>query len=141
MGGYSVVFVQPAHFEALPQGRKTRITCSILGSKAWHCGILPLGNGDAYIILSKSRLRDLGVGLGQRVSVEIQPDPSPLGAPMPEVLEALLAQDEAFAAQFESLSPGGKRSLIFAMERVKDIDRKIALAYSFMSDRAERKRA
>jgi len=60
---------------------------------------------------------------------------------MPEVLEALLAQDEAFAAQFESLSPGGKRSLIFAMERVKDIDRKIALAYSFMSDRAERKRA
>lgn len=141
MGGYTVVRVLPQHFDPLPSGRKTRILCSLNGSPPWHCGINPLGNGEGYVILSAARLKELGVHLGEFVEMRIEPDLSKYGAPVPEVVEALLEQDDLFARQFEALTPGGKRSLIFALGRIKDIDRKIAFAYAYFDEKPKRGRA
>lgn len=135
IGGYTVVLVEPAVFEPLPEGRKTRVLCRIGTAPAWHCALLPLGNGSAYIIISRARLKSLHFEVGETVEVWIEPDPSPLGAPMPEVLEALLEQDEAFRQAFESFTPGKKRSLIFGMNRFKNPDKQVTFAYEFWESR------
>jgi len=136
LGGYFAILLEASDVEPLPQGRKTRILCSVNGAPSFHCGIQPRGEGKGYIMISKDRKRALNLEWGQPLIAVIAPDPSPLGAPMPEVLEALLEQDDVFRREFETWTPGKKRSLIFGMERMKNPDKQVAFAYDFVERRA-----
>ena len=46
------------------------------------------------MMISKKNMSDLGILTGEKVAFEIFEDPDPLGVAVPEVLKALLAQDE-----------------------------------------------
>jgi len=108
-----------------------RMQCTI-GETSFACGLMPLGDGDSQIILSK-RLRDvLGLVVGSAVRATLTPDTSDYGLPMPEELAEVLAQEEAGAQAFEALTPGRKRGILSMVARHKTSDRRIAHALAIV---------
>jgi uncharacterized protein YdeI (YjbR/CyaY-like superfamily) len=70
-------------------------------------------------------MKEIGKKMGNKVHFEIKEDPNPLGVDMPEVLEAVLEQDEELKSIFENLSLGKQRSVIFSIQKIKNIDKQI----------------
>lgn len=64
---------------------------------------------------------------------ELQEDPSELGVDMPEVLEALLAQDDELKVRYEQLTDGKKRGLIYSIDKLKDIDKQVLIAVAIIN--------
>ena len=81
-----------------------------------------MGDGDYFVIVAKKLLEQAELSLGDEAEFSIYEDPDSLGVSVPETLDALLAQDEELRARYEGLSDGKKRSLIFGIQKVKDID-------------------
>ena len=100
----------------------------------YSCGLNHLGDGNYFIIVASKYLKQLGKGLGQEVTFEIKEDPNPLGVKMPEVLEVLLAQDEEANQIFQGLTDGKKRSLVYTVLKVKDIDEQVQAALKFLGE-------
>ncbi len=92
----------------------------------------PMGDGSYYIMLARRYVKRLGLQEGDLVQFEIREDPHPLGVPMPEELEVLLEQDAFVRQAFDNLTDGRKRSLIHAMNRIKDLDRKVDFCLGFL---------
>jgi uncharacterized protein YdeI (YjbR/CyaY-like superfamily) len=57
--------------------------------------------------------------IGDAVNVAISVDTNPLGLEMPEGLEVLLDQDEELHQKFIAYTTGKKRSIIFAINKIK----------------------
>ena len=114
------------------KGRATRLKCDIDNEISYSCGLNHLGDGNFFIILSKSKLEALEKKIGDFVSFEVYEDPNPLGVDIPETLQVLMEQDEEVKAIFEKLSDGKKRTLIFSISRVKNIDLQVKKILDFI---------
>ncbi|WP_242919952.1 DUF1905 domain-containing protein [Pontibacter liquoris] len=110
---------------------KLRLLCTVNDTLTFQCGLVALGNGDAYISLNNKRLRQLHLTNGDKVQVALEKDESRYGVEMPEELEELLSQDEAGMQRFQQLSPGKQRYIIQYVGAVKNsqlrIDRALLL--------------
>ncbi|NNE32713.1 MAG: YdeI/OmpD-associated family protein [Winogradskyella sp.] len=72
-----------------------------------------------YIYFSKAKQKELGIFQNDYFTLQIFEDTSKYGVEMSEELQAVLLTDfEAFQI-FENLTPGRKRSLIYAISRYK----------------------
>ncbi|WP_226391249.1 YdeI/OmpD-associated family protein [Penaeicola halotolerans] len=127
-GGYYILKVAAEAVARFAKGAKTRFICSIDDVLTLSCGLNHFGDGDFYIMISAKYLSRLGKNVGDEVMYTLAEHPNPLGVDMPEVLEAVLAQDEVLHARFESMTDGRKRSIIFAVSKLKDIDKQISRA-------------
>lgn len=78
-----------------------------------------------FIILSTKNLAPAGKNLGDKIVFELVEDPNPLGVDIPEVLEAVLAQDEDLLTIFKSLTLGKQRNVIHSVKKIKDVDMQI----------------
>lgn len=78
-----------------------------------------------YILVGKNTLRDLRIGIGAVVNVQIAIDPDPDAVDLPEELEEYLLQDDEFAASFNALTPGMRRSLAYYVTSAKKVDTRI----------------
>lgn len=109
----------------------TRVMCSINDNKAFHGGLVNLGEGHAYITVNKKRMKAYAISLDDEVKVTLEKDESEFGMEVPEELEALLAQDEAGKKRFSALKPSIQRYIIYHVDGVKNsqlrIDRAIKL--------------
>ncbi|WP_394351668.1 YdeI/OmpD-associated family protein [Lunatibacter salilacus] len=72
--------------------------------------------------------------LGAQIYFELSEDPNPLGVDIPEVLEVLLEQDLKLKTVFESLTFGKKRSVIFSINKTKDIYKQIQKSIQIIND-------
>ena len=81
-----------------------------------------MGDGNFFIILSKKNLKALGKELNAEVSFQIFEDPNPLGVKVPEVLQVLLDQAPDTKALYDELTDGKKRSLIYTIKPIKNLD-------------------
>lgn len=81
--------------------------------------------------------------IGDVVAFEIMEDPNPLGVKIPESLAVLLEQDEAAKVVFEEITDGKKRSLIYSIQKIKDIDKQVQKSLDFLEeeDRKIKKKA
>lgn len=104
--------------------RFRRVMCSINGSEAFHCALLPSGD-EFYIIVNKKRREALGIVAGQKVDVLLEKDESKYGLPMPPEVKEVLRQDKEGNKLFHQLTPGKQRSMLYWLSRTKDIDRRI----------------
>lgn len=52
---------------------------------------------------------------------------------MPEVLEALLTQDDDLKSIFDKITDGKKRSLIYTILKIKDIDKQVQTSIEFLN--------
>lgn len=124
-GGYFFLKIEADIINQFKNKRHTRFQCTLENSLTFQCGLNHLGDGNFFIILSGKNLEGVQKKLGDNIHFELHEDPNPLGVNMPEVLEAVLEQDETTKANFESLTIGQKRSVIFALNKIKDIDKQI----------------
>jgi hypothetical protein len=67
------------------------------------------------------------------IHFKIEEDPDQLGVEMPEVLEALLNQDENLKSIFDKITDGKKRGLIYTILKIKDIDKQVQASIEFLN--------
>ncbi|MCJ8163922.1 DUF1905 domain-containing protein [Pontibacter sp. E15-1] len=114
--------------QALEAGR---LHCTVNGKLTFQCGLVALGEGKAYITISKKRMQELEVKLGSTVAVALEKDDSPYGTEVPAEMAELLRQDEEGNRRFLLLKPGMQRYMLHHVGAVKNpqlrVDRAITL--------------
>jgi hypothetical protein len=124
-GGMPYLAVPRAVAEELRgESGPARLVCTI-GKVSFQCGLMSLGQGDSYVLLTKKVRDATGVDVGGRVVARLRVDESPYGLPMPEELGEVLAQDEDGAQVFEKLTPGRRRGIIAMVSRHKSVDARV----------------
>jgi len=131
-GGYFYFKIDASVVNQFEKKRATRLKCIINDLVEFSCGLNHYGDGNFFIIVATKHLKKLKKELGDNVDFEIYEDPNPLGVEVPEVLEVLLVQDEQLKAIYEKLTDGKKRSLIFSINKVKNIDLQVEKITSFL---------
>ncbi|WP_266203486.1 DUF1905 domain-containing protein [Pontibacter kalidii] len=108
-----------------------RLICKVNNTLNFQCGLMALGEGKAYISISKKRMQQLGVALHDEVTVTLEKDDSQYGTEMPAEMEELLQQDEEGNRRFLLLKPGMQRYMLNHVSAVKSpqlrVDRAITL--------------
>jgi hypothetical protein len=133
-GGYFYLKIDAETINQFKENRKTRFLCTLENRLTFQYGINHFGDGNFFIILSTKNLKALEKTSGDIISFELNEDPNPLGVDVPEVLEAVLSQDEALKSIFEGLTNGKKRGIIHTINRIKDIDKQIERAFQLIKE-------
>ncbi|MFK8161958.1 MAG: YdeI/OmpD-associated family protein [Lewinella sp.] len=128
---YYTVFPIPAKtVEELLQREKNpfRIIVKINGQGQISSGLMPNGKGDFFITISKEVRTKFDLELDDEVDLEILPDNSEYGMPLPEELSELWAIDEDAHRIFHALTPGKQRGLIYQIAKPKGADTRVKKA-------------
>lgn len=108
-----------------------RLLCTVNSQLKFQCGLMALGEGRAYISISKKRMQQLGLKLHDEVRVTLEKDDSTYGTEVPAEMEELLQQDEEGNRRFLLLKPGMQRYMLNHVSAVKSpqlrVDRAITL--------------
>lgn len=96
-----------------------RWMCTIQDAVTWSCGLLPTGEGTWFIVLSKQKMRSVEARLGDWLNVDLVPDESKYGMPLPEDLAEMLADDPEFEKRFDAMLPGKRRNAIHQIASAK----------------------
>jgi hypothetical protein len=139
-GGYYFIRILAEMVDKFTSKKQTRLICAIDKTLTFQCGLNHLGDGNFFIILNGKNVKLLNKNVGSKVNVEIIEDPNPLGVEIPEVLLALLEQDDALKKIFDGFTMGKKRSLIHGISRIKDLDKKINTAINLINNGVMMKR-
>jgi hypothetical protein len=133
-GGYFYLTIPADIVNQFNNKRLTRFLCTLDKKLTFQCGLNHLGDGNFFIILGSKNLQAIHKQLGDKISFELTEDPNPLGVDMPEVLEAVLEQDEELKAIFDNLTLGKKRNVIHTINKIKDIDKQIQRTIQIIND-------
>lgn len=98
-----------------------------VNGKTFRRGVISDGSGGLYIIMAAIN-KELHLGVGAMVDCSLSPDPDPDQVDLPEELEVLLDQDEAFAAKFKLFTPGKKRTYAHMVDAAKSAEVRIRRA-------------
>jgi hypothetical protein len=115
-----------------PDKKFRRVVCMINGGEGFHCALMPSGTGEYIISVNKKKRGELGIRIGDIISVELERDESKYGLPMPEEFREVLAQDPKGDRLFHALTPGKQRSLLYQASQKKDLDLRIHRALAII---------
>lgn len=107
------------------KGNLRRVVCTLDHRETFNCALFP-SRGDYFLTLSKALRSRLGLEAGSKVTVELIPDTSKYGMPVPDEFAEVLRQDGKGRKLFDRLSPGDQRLMLKLVVFVKDVDRRIA---------------
>lgn len=113
----------------IKQQNTRRIICTFNNSLIKHCALQPDGNGQYYILINKEDQKQLKVGYGDAIHVEIKEDTSKYGYPICPEMEELLIQDPDGSEAFHSLTPGKQRGLLHIIGKPKTSDTRLKKAF------------
>jgi len=111
-----------------------RFNVTINDQVTWQGGTVPLGNNTAYITFSKARMKEIGVGLGDTVTVTLEKNRSEYGFEVPEEFEEVLKQDFVAREKFNALPKGVRRSIIYIVIQLKSSQKRIEKSIFFMEN-------
>jgi hypothetical protein len=111
---------------ALPSGR--RVVCVLNGLENYQCALTPIGKGVYVITVNQGRKKKLQLAPGAAVQVELFPDDSKYGLPMPEELAAVMAEDPAADKAMHALTAGKLRTMLYAISQGSTSDRRLQRA-------------
>lgn len=115
--------------EAIPlRGQSRRAVCRLNDRIEWQCALLSRGDGSFLITVNKKTQTTLRVQPGSVVQVEVWPDESEYGLPMPEELAELMAQDAEAHRLLHALTPGKLRTLLYIIAQTKSSDLRLQRA-------------
>lgn len=124
--GHSFLIVETDHHrELLEHGTKRVVVRFESGDKVHLALKQPKTIPHPVVFLSQALCRKLGIREGDEVTATIDPDDSPFQFDMPEEFQAVLDTDPAASAVFERLTPGNQRSLIYLVQTMKSVDKRI----------------
>ena len=130
--GWHYISVEAKHAEKFERkGSTRRVICTLNGTETFPCALMPY-QGTYYVMVNKERRERLGLAAGSKVTVEIVADESEYGMPMPEELQEVLNQDPQGEKHFRALKDGVKRSMMYDIAKMKDVDRRIHAALTFI---------
>lgn len=130
--GWHYISVEAKHAEKFEKkGSTRRVICTLNGIETFPCALMPY-QGTYFVMVNKDRRERLGISPGSKVTVEIAADESEFGMPMPEELEEVLNQDADGERHFRDLKDGAKRSMMYYIGKLKDVDRRINAALIFV---------
>ena len=132
-GGYFYLELSAETVNQFKRKKASRLICTLDKEISLSCGLNHLGDGNFFIIIAGRHLKKLGKKVGDRIDFEIKENPNPLGVEIPEVLQVLLEQDNDLKELFENYTDGKKRSLIFSIARVKDVDKQVQMILKFFN--------
>ena len=112
-------------------GGTRRVLCTINGVETFPCALMPY-DGEFTIVVNKERRKKLNILAGDKITVEIAPDESEHGMPMPEELQEVLNQDPDGQTAFLAMTPGKRRSMMYYIGTIKDIDKRIHTALIYI---------
>ena len=98
---------------------ENRVIVVLNGKTKLHRALMPDGNGGYYIMLNKELRKKLNLSAGLELFVEMGPDVSVYGLPMPEEMSELMAIDEEGDKLFHALTRGKQRSLLYIIGKPK----------------------
>ena len=107
--------------EEFIDGNDRRVICNVNDLHSIQSALMPYPDG-YFILVNVNIVKKLKLRIGDDVILQLEKDHSEYGLPMPESLSALLEQDVEANGFFEQLSPGKKRTLIYLVGNVKNID-------------------
>ena len=91
----------------------------------FHAALIRERNGIYRIYFSKAKQKELGIFINDYFQLQLFEDTTKYGAELSEELEAVLLSDHDAYTIFESLTPGKKRSIIYAISRYKSSQTRI----------------
>lgn len=104
---------------------KRRVVCVLNGEDPHQCALTPIGDGVYVIKVNQKRIKKLDLAEGKEVNLELFPDDSKYGLPMPEEMAAVLAEDPEGDKLFHALTPGKLRTLLYIVGQGPTSDDKI----------------
>jgi len=114
--------------ESFLQSEAKRVICIINKSLRIHCAILPMGNGNHFMLLNKENRKKLMLNIGDEIDIILEPDTSKYGIALPAEMEELLLMDEEGSEVFHKLTPGKQRSLLFIIGKPKSTETRLKKA-------------
>lgn len=102
-------------------GNNRRVICMVNNEIRLQCALMPYTDG-YFILINKPLVNQFHLEVGMEVSISMEKDTSEHGHVVPESFNMLLDQDESGRNYFDQLTPGKKRSLIYIVAKVKNID-------------------
>lgn len=99
-----------------------------LNGREYRRAIMGRKDGERYVVVSKEMMREMGVGFGDTVLVDLRPDPDPDRVELCEELVGVLKQDEAAAERFYGMTPGRQRSFNLHVSSSKRSETRIKCA-------------
>lgn len=115
-------------------GYKVRLLCKLNDNDPFPCAIMPTGDDNGYIMLSKEKYKKLKLNDEDEFKIELTKDESEFGMPLPEELAEILNQDPEGRKRFEELSPGKQRNIIYYTSKIKNSQLRIERAWQFISN-------
>ncbi len=126
MAYYPLLDIPPEIAEPLlGKKNKVRVVIHFANGAKFHRAIQRNKNGEIFISLGKTTLKEADHFPGDEVEVWLEKDTSQYGMPMPEELEEVMNQDEEGRQRFEELNPGMQRSFLYYINTGKTVDTRI----------------
>lgn len=100
----------------------------------WQGGVVAYGEGYGYITLSKARMKELDVVVGEHVQVNLKRDASEYGHEFPVELHEIFRQDAEAKQRFEALTPGKQRTVIYYILQNKSSEKRIEKSLFYMEN-------
>ncbi len=113
---------------------KHRWLCSLNKHPKFQCGMMALGEGRGYITVSKKKLKEFSITLGDKIDVTLELDKSEFGMEVPEELTEIFAQDPEAEKRFMNISSGKQRNIIYYVAGVKNSDKRIERALKLINN-------
>lgn len=123
--GMRYLYIAPQIVQTLGGKFSLRLLCTINHQLTFQCGLVAFGEGAAYISINQKRMKQLGLAVGDTVTVKLEKDESEYGVEVAEELTALFAQDEEGYARFKALPAGKQRYILNYVTSVKDSQKRI----------------
>lgn len=125
MGTYHTLIIPKRVVNTFSKKHKSRVRIVLPNSSVISCALKPMNIGDYYVYFSKREMQKLKCKEGDEITFSVMEHPNALGVDIPEVLDVFLEQDMEAKAIYDTLTDGRKRTLVFSILRIKDIDKQI----------------
>lgn len=112
----------------LASSGKRRVVCALDGQDPHQCALTPIGQGLYVIKVNAKRKKQLGLTPGDKIQVDLYPDDSEYGLPMPEELAAVMQEDPEGHTAMHSLTMGKLRTLLYIVSQGITSDRRLQRA-------------
>lgn len=107
---------------------KGRYVCTVNGKVSFQCGMMALGDGKGYVMLSKKRMTETSLRKNASAKITLVPDRSRYGVEMPKEVSEIFRQDKEAKKRFNGLTPGKQRTILYYIKAVKNPDRRVERA-------------
>lgn len=123
--GMHYIMPDPKTVSDLTKNNNKRVICRLNDTLEFHCAFMPKKEGGHYINIGSTICKKLHIKEGSLVSATFKKDTTEYQFDMPEVFTEVLNTDPEAKNIFHALSEGNQRGLIYLVNQVKSVDKKI----------------